>query len=222
MSISARHQIVKFTSGASKAIGGQRLAKLQWKTTAKQKAAYENHCVSLPVFSEEELIQSVTNGMFIPQLREIVENGQRDLIKGLFEQSGGMLKEVADSEISLSMIENWFIAQSAKEDSFNSEAIGKWFDSEVSENLSVLLCERLSLDDPEHEMIVKTLKIFRAIVCMVSGKDFRPSPKQLKGIHDCLDCGLSDHWVGKKIQGKMDIWNKTAEEDEALFAAALG
>jgi len=203
-SISNRHQVVKFIAGETKAFSGQRLSHISYKSSKRQKAKFENHCVSVPVFETADIISAVSRGFFVSGIREFIENSQKDLIKALFEASSGLLSSVSDEEISLESVEKFLLAKNS-DSAFGKDTISAWFDSHVKDNLTVILCDKFSTEDTEAEIIIKMLNLYKAVLCLAADKDFVPAEKQLTIFQNSLKFA-EDYWVTKKMQGFLDSW----------------
>lgn len=210
--ISNRHAIRPFTAG-DKALSGQRLVKLQWKSSKGKAAEFPNHAVSLPGFEDKDIISAVGNGMFLDMLKEAIYENQKELIKSLFVESGGMLKEVGTEDVSLDQIHNFFLAQSSAGNSFTKDALGKWFDSEIAENLTLSIMIKLSVEDEDNELVVKTVKVIKAILLMATTDGFEPQGKQLKAFQSVIAVDTGDSWIGKKLAGMVEKWEKVGEID---------
>lgn len=220
--VSTRHAIRPFTAG-DKALSGQRLVKLQWKSSKKGKQAeFPNHAVSLPAFEDKDIISAVGNGMFLDMLKESIYGNQKELIKSLFVESGGTLKEVGTEDVSLDQIHNYFLAQSSAENSFTKDALGKWFDAEIAENLTMSVMIKLSVEDEDNELVVKTVKLIKSILLMATMEDYEPQGKQLKAFQAVVEVDTGDSWIGKKLAGMVEKWEKIGEVDYLDVLVKLG
>jgi len=82
MSISNRHPLNPFTSGASQALAGQRLAKIGYKSSKTAPARYPSVCASIPPIDSAEVSARIVHRMesFGVSMNPRTEISQRYLI----------------------------------------------------------------------------------------------------------------------------------------------
>src|SRR3990172_1508944 len=168
MSITNRHSVIPFVAGKTVPLTDQRLAKIGYKTTKKNPAKFPNVAVSVPPITEfdETILERA-----LPYLVTVFENAQDGIIRSLYESSMGQLREVSDDDISPAACLA-FLEAEANGSRLTKEMIASWFDSEVSENLTVLVAEKLGFTDLTTDNMVvvkKHVSIYRDIISQLAG-----------------------------------------------------
>lgn len=142
------HLVNQFVSGQSEALTGQRLAKIKYKTTAKQAAKFPNICVSIPFIENEVITGNITK--LLPYIKGMLENAQDGVIRSLYESSDGMLTGVTDTDIGLDACISYMDAE-AQGSRLTKELISAWFETSVKDYLYVIIAEKLKYGtDTEH------------------------------------------------------------------------
>ena len=93
------HLVTAFDSAKSQALSGQRLAKIRYKTTAKQAAKFPSVCVSVPPLDDAEIMENLP--ALKVHIRAMLEAAQDGVIRSLYEVSDGKLSSVQDQDISV-------------------------------------------------------------------------------------------------------------------------
>jgi hypothetical protein len=186
--VSHTHDILPFTAGKSEALTGQRLAKLQWKTTKKNPAKYKNHCVSIPPISQAWCEDS----RLIPYIRTMLEETQDSLIKSLFEGKGGNLKTVHDSEIDIDAMIAFLEAEDAG-GRLTKEAIASWFKAAVSDSLYAFIGEKLGFlsenqvpNEDQDRVIKQHVSGYADVFGMLAGGATILAEKQIRNLQNAL------------------------------------
>lgn len=142
------HLVTSFVSGQSEALTGQRLAKIKYKTTAKQAAKFPNICVSVPFLESSAIQENITKLM--PYIKGMLETAQDGVIRSLYESSDGTLSGVTDTDIGLDACMAYMDAE-AQGSRLTKELISAWFDSSVKDYLYIIIAEKLKYStDSEH------------------------------------------------------------------------
>src|SRR6185369_6759627 len=110
--VSNRHQFKQFTAGKSTPLSGQRLAKIGYKNTEKNRAKYQNAFVSVPYITDDAIADQIEQ--LIPHIKNMLEESQDALLKTLYEQQNGILENgsVSDEDISVSAVIGYMNAES--------------------------------------------------------------------------------------------------------------
>lgn len=138
--ISNSHSFMSFDSKTSKAAEGQRLARIGYKATKDNPNPRKSICVSLPfVRVSDQLVAPQFRGMVVACL----ESAQDGIIRQLYENGA---KSVHDEQISVDACIAWIDAENAG-GRITAEAIGTWFDSRLSDVLSVAFADKLGISD---------------------------------------------------------------------------
>lgn len=226
--ISNRHTITKFISGESKPLVTQRLAKIGYKSSTDKatkktiSARFPSVCVSLPhvdpaavPFFAEQLT---------PFLVSLIETAQDGIIRSLYETSGGLRTEITDEEISIPACIAYMIVE-ATGSRLSEESIGSWFESDIRDNLIVLIADKLGFDlsTPEQEETVqKHVKLHKDVICVLAGKNVVLSPRQESGIKNMLKIASdTSTGLGAKIEARfVAVTAKKSDESELLDIGA--
>lgn len=213
--VSNRHNINPFVAGKSQALTDQRLAKVGYKSTRKSPAKYKSVCVSVPQIAD----QSITDHSerLIPFVRSMLADAQDGIIRSLYESAGGNLSSVSDDEISVSACINYLTAE-ASGDRLNAQMLGDWFDAQIRDAFTVILCEQNKIEDTEDVRVVQTVNGYRGVVQSINGRNTL-TPAQRMEVRNLLKaCECTDSDVGAKVLSKLDEQEKVVE----TFKASLG
>lgn len=214
--VSDRHNVVPFVAGKSQAFPEQRLARVGYKTTAKQKAKFPSVCASVPMIQDQEIVDRIND--LVPYVRTMLEETQDKVFRSLYESSDGSLTSIADSEISVNACIAWLEMESTG-GRLTKEAVEKWFDSELQDNLVVLIAEKLKFDDPNEEQMVtinKHIKGYREVISSLSGGKTFLQPNQIKGVRTALALCDDDSEMVKKLTSRLDSMEKQPKIEDLL------
>ena len=211
--ISNRHTLVPFVSGETKAMDGQNLARILYKPSKNGKQKFPSMAVSVPKFSDDEIYLHMD--ALKDHIRNLIESSQEGLIKNLYEQSEGKIQSVAEDEISIKAIISFLDAESTGE-RLKKEQIEKWFDSQVSDNLFVLIAEKLGFadgtpNDAQTATIQKHVKIYRDVLSMLAGGATILAKDQIKGCRVAISLASDDDSLGQKLTKRLDTMEKPAQ-----------
>lgn len=211
--VSARHLIQSFVAGKTSSLTGQRLAKVGYKTTKKTPAKYPSVCASVPFLSTEEIAEQAS--ALIPYIRTMLETAQDGIIRSLYESSEGKLEAVHDSELSVSACIAFMEAEAAG-DRLTKARIEAWFDESVQENLSVLIAEKLGVEDTEHDGVKKQVKVFRDVLSMLAGGKTLLNEKQIKGCRTAIALCPNDDDISVKLEARLKAMESPKITEEML------
>jgi len=218
--VSDRHTVVPFVSGKSQALNEQRLAKIGYKTTAKQAAKFPSVCVSVPVITDDQIADS--GEALIPHVRTLLAAAQDGIIRSLYESSDGTLRTVSDAEISVNACIA-FLEAEATGGRLTTDAINQWFDSQVSENLIVPMAEKLGfseLNDAQMDTVNKHIKAYRAVIASLASGVTMLQPVQIRGCRFAISLAASDDTeIGKKLVARLDVMSAPKPVAELLELA---
>lgn len=214
--VSNRHSVIPFIAGKSAALTDQRLAKVGYKSTKKNPAKYRSVCASVPVIDSGVIALMVDDLM--PHIRTMIETAQDGILRSLYESSKGQLTSVSDDELSVPACIAYMNAE-ASGDRLNAETIGAWFDSAVTDNLTVILCEKLGieeLNETTQPTIDKHVKVYRDILCLVTGKSVM-TPVQLNACEKVLEIASQDEPMYSRLVAKVKSLQPKHAEFEMLL-----
>lgn len=218
--VSNVHSVVPFTAG-DKALSGQRLAKVGYKSSKKTPARFKSVAVSVPYISPDRIREQIQ--ALMPHIGTMLENAQDGLIRSLYEGADGTLERVTDDEISISAIIGWMNAE-ATGDRLTKERIEVWFDSELSENLSAQIAEKLGylsgsgeLTADQESTIGKHVKVYREVLSMLAGGKTLLAEKQIKGCRNALAlCPDDSDVIAVRLNARLDAMEKKERIEEML------
>jgi len=201
--ISDRHQFVEFTSGQSKPMMDQRLAKVGYKN----KSGKKSQCVSIPKLDNGDVER--INLAFPADLRKRAEDFQDALIRSLYESGKS---EVSTEEVSVPQILAYLEAENAS-GRLSAEKVKEWWNGEFQDTAIPVLSEKYKTEDPEE--LKKKAKVwgdtFQAI-CGNSAVDIT-KVRQLMTMAEFVD---SDDVIGNRVKVKLEAMIKEFETQEAL------
>lgn len=211
--ISNRHTITKFVSGESKPLVTQRLAKCGYKSTTKNPAKFPSVCASLPMLTPDDVMPHIP--ALLCHIGSMLENAQDSILRSLYESSVGLRTEITDEEISVTACIAYLSAENAGS-RLSEESIGAWFDSDLSDNLTVVIADKLGFDlsTVEQESVVaKHVALHKSVLCVLAGKNVVLSPKQESGIKNMLKIAAdTSSGIGAKVEARFVAVTSKKEE----------
>jgi len=212
MSISNRHPLNPFTSGASQALSGQRLAKIGYKSSKTAPAKYPSVCASVPPLARDDISARIDRLM--PALIGLLESAQDGIIRSLYESSHGDLSAVSDSDISIDACIS-YLAASAGSDRLTVEALESWFDTHLCDALTVIIADKLGFDlsTPEQlDTVGKNTSAYRALLSSCAGGKTVLNAGQIAGLRRAITFGPDDT-VSEKIIARLDGMERKGKVD---------
>lgn len=210
------HLVTVFDSAKSQALTGQRLAKIRYKTTAKQKAKFPSVCVSVPPIVQSDIESNIQ--ALMPHIQAMLESAQDGVIRSLYESAGGQLSSVQDSDISVAACIGWMVAES-EGGRLTKETIDAWFDSELAEYVQALIAEKLGYGDsltPEQEhTISRHVKGYRDMYSALAGGKTMYQPNQIASLRKVLSLAESSE-IGAKLDARLEGMSRKPKIEELL------
>ena len=223
MSISNRHSVVPFIPGKTSPFTDQRLAKVGYKTTKKQKAKFASVAVSVPVL--ELTAEDYANAA--SHIRGMFENAQDGIIRSLYESSAGLRKEVSDDEISPASCIAFMEAEAAGE-RLKKETIELWFDVSMADAVMVMVAEKLGfggqddLNQDQRRTIAPHVASIREVFSALAGGKTMLSQGKINGCRIYLDLAEDGDETAEKLIARLDAMEKrlidAARKDAELLA----
>jgi hypothetical protein len=210
--ISNRHSFVTFKSTGSdksKALSGQRLSVVRFKTTKAGTKAKDSQCVSVPMLqaTPEQLVTIDTH------VQSWLRGVQDEIIRAACVADSAA---VTDEEISFDAIAKYLAAQAAGE-RLTGEVINEWFDSELSDVLLLAFAEKLGISDSPSEEETKKLSqmvtVYRdCFAAMAGGRTMFDASKRAK-LQKALSLCDCTSGVGEKLATKLEAMSKVSVEE---------
>jgi hypothetical protein len=213
--ISNRHTVVPFVAGTTQPFAEQRLAKIGYKKTTKIPNPLPSIAVSVPAITsfDETIIERA-----LPFIVTMFENAQDGIIRSLNDSSAGTLKEISDDDISPEACLRFMEAE-ANGSRLTKEIIGSWFDTEVADSLTILVLERMKIDNPTKEqeaMAAGHVKIYRDLIAsLAGGKTFIPEHLQ-KQCRVAIAFASSETDIGDRLIARLDAMSAPKETQNML------
>ena len=202
MSISNRHTVNPFVAGKSAPMSEQRLAKVGYKSTAKNPAKYPSICVSVPPINAWSEQQAETLKPFI---RAMLENAQDGIIRSLYESSDGTLSAVSDDDISVDSCIAFMVAEN-EGGRLTSAMLEQWFDTQMLDNLTVVIAEKLGFDLSTPEQLVtigKHTNSYRALISSLAGGKTMLATPQIQGLKRALEVVSVEDEISGKLKARL-------------------
>lgn len=212
--ISNRHSVVPFVAGKTVPLSNQRLAKVGYKSTKNQKAKFPNVAVSVPSLEGTEFTDVQMERM-VPFIMNLLENAQDGIIRSLYESSNGALQSVSDEEISIDSCLA-FMESESNGGRLTKEAIESWFDSELRDNLSITIAEKIGTDDLDSPVIGKHLNAYRELISSLAGGKTFLVPTQIKGCKVALELCKNEDEMFKKLMARLTKMESAPKIEELL------
>ena len=203
--VSNRHNVVEFKSGKSVPLTGQRLVRVMYKPDRKTKIQkYQSVCVSVPQITEP--LDCDTLDKLNPYILNLLREGQDKIVKSMYEAKNGDLSSISDEDISLSSIIQ-FLENENTGGRLTKEFLISWFNENVQDNISIVIAEKLGLDNPsdkDWEKINKSVNGYRDMLSSLSGGAVMYSRGQCTALLKCLEVGGVDDDVNKKLVNRLN------------------
>jgi len=215
---SQAHTVTLFDAKKSQALTGQRLAKVRYKTTAKQVAKFPSVCASVPFLSHDAIEESIA--ALLPHIRLMLENAQDGVIRSLYESSEGSLSLVTDSDISIAACIG-FLETVEAGTRLTKEFIESWFSSNVQEMLEAVIVEKLGfvgdkeLTPEQSVTISKHCNGYKDLYASLAGGKTILQPTQISSLLKVLDLVDSDE-VGDKLKARLVSMQNKPKIEELL------
>lgn len=211
--VSIAHTVVPFIAGETKALTGQRLAKVGYKTTTKTPAKFPSIAVSVPQFRVQPILDNVQR--LLPYIGTMLENAQDGVLRSLYESSDGTLAHVTNEDISIDACIA-FLASEAEGDRLTKVTVENWFTQNARDTVFVMIAEKLGFtaDDPSDAQtarIEQSVKAYRDIFASLSGGKTMLAMPQIQSLRKVLELVDSDD-VGARLAARLNAMEKKHAE----------
>lgn len=214
--VSNRHTVQLFESGKSESLTGQRLAKVGYKSTKTNPAKFPSICVSVPFVNNADIMENIDRLM--PYIKDMVQNAQDGIVRSLYESSDGALSSVSDEDISVNSVINFLEAEQSG-GRLTKEFLESWFDSQVKNNLTVIIADKLGFDLETDEQVITTekhVKVYRDLISSLSGGKTILTTVQMNGIERALEVSSVDDEVKNKLVNRIKKMKEAPKMEELL------
>lgn len=203
MSISNRHTVNPFVAGKSAPMSEQRLARVGYKSTAKNPAKYQSVCASVPQILSADISEEQIKNL-MPHIVGLLESAQDGIFKSLYESADGKLECLRDEDISVDACIAYLSAE-AEGSRLTKELLESWFTRAMADNLNVVIAEKLGFDlsTPEQEETVsRHVNAYKGLISALAGGKTLLVDHQIKGLRKALECVPEDDMsvrIGKRL-----------------------
>lgn len=222
-----QHLVGKFVAGKSQALTGQRLCKVGYKETKKTKKVADSVCVSVPVITEEQIVDAPITAL-IPHIRGMLEKAQDGIVRAMYESSEFKLTAVSDADLSIAKCIDW-LEQEETGGRLTVEAIKEWFKQSMLVNVQAFAELKLTGKFAGDELSVKVKQVcnqYEGMFTAISGGKTQYTNAQidfLEGALGMLEDGEDE--MAEKLIGRMSKMrekNEQNKKDQENLMALLG
>lgn len=185
--ISSTNDVVKFVSGKSVPLSGQRLAKVVFKTPRGENAGEkrESVCVSVPFILDSEIAANMNS--LLPHVAEMIYKTQDAIIREKVLEGASV---ISSNEISLREVIGYLEAES-KGDRLTKEIIASWFEEELQDTLTVAIGDKMGVgdtpSDAQVKMISQTIKAYKDSFAACAGGKTWFEEKKVRNLQRALE-----------------------------------
>ena len=154
--ISSIHSVQGYTSGKTKPLDGQRLAKVTYKVDKTTGIKPESKSVSIPVTGWSE-IEPFLNALK-PSIIELVHGAQDKIVRSKVESGA---TSVCDDDLAMSAVITYLTTESGR---MTGEVIRSWFTETLRDPLMLAFASKLGIPEdaaPSSEQASKLEKIIK-------------------------------------------------------------
>lgn len=219
MSIGNRHTVSAFIAGTSKAMDGQRLAKVGYKKTKDNPNPLKSVCVSVPKITTpltDEQVFKLQN-----HIVAMLEKAQDGIIRTLYEQDPEGLRSVSDDAITIEQCIE-FMELEETGGRLTIEKINAWF---VDSGLSEKLTEFLRLNGAKKlqgealdKAVTQSLAGYKGMIAGLSGGKTHYDAKQREKLQVVLAMTEDGDEMAEKLNARIEAMAKKDQD----IAASLG
>lgn len=217
MSIGNRHSVRAFIAGESKAMEGQRLAKVGFKKSKDNPNPLKSVCVSLPMIEQPFTAEQLE--ALNPHIVAMLEKAQDGIIRGMYESNPEILS-VGDEELSIEKCIE-FLEMEETGGRLTIEKLAQWFDLALSAKLAEFLRvqggKKLS-GEALDKAVAQSLNAYKGMITAISGGKTHYDAKQRDKLMTILAMTEDGDEMAEKIVGRIETM---AKKDEKI-AASLG
>jgi len=207
MSIGTNHLFGKYTSKSAPLDATQRLIKMGGRTTKDKvtgvETVRESMCVSVPILT-------LTNEQVV-SIHKHVEAMCHDVQKKIcVELRDKGISSVNDEQISFAAIVE-YLDSDAEGGRLDKEAVAKWFDSSLKENLSVALQMVLKIDSLETTSDEKKVQLQQAMnryrecyMSLAGGKKSYDADTAKKLLDKLAECADENDDIANKFAARLE------------------
>lgn len=199
--ISDVHNVTAFDAKKSRALDGQRLAKVVYKTP-KKGTKKDSKCVSIPVISQ--LDAAFVNDAN-PYIVSMYHDAQDAIIRELVDKGA---TEVRDSQIDNAAVLQ-YLAELAAGNRLSKEAAAEWFDTSMGDVLTVAFADKMGVTDtPTEEQtatITQAIAVYKDKFCGMAGGKTKYDKETALRLLKAIEIAGADDDIATKFQKRLEV-----------------
>jgi hypothetical protein len=217
----ANHNVVTY-DGKNKPFTGQRLAKVTWKTNNDKNSQWfnikrESKCVSLPVVAVADITNNIA--ALSPHLIAYLHGVQDKMVREMLDAGNNVVSISTDSIGIPAILE--YLESSDESGRLTKESVAAWFDSTVSDNLAMVISEKLGIGtdnnvpvtDAQSAKVLEVVSAFKGKIAALAGGKTSYEPKVCKSLLNALAVAPADDALAVRFTARL---NKMIEESEKM------
>lgn len=215
----AAHSVVAYDPKSSKAFTGQRLSKVQYKTTTDKDSPEfgikrPSMCVSLPLVPVDEVIANAA--VLAPVVADYLQTVQDKMIKEMIEAGQ---KSISTESISIPAILEW-LESNNDSGRITKEVVSKWFADNIADNLAVVLAEKLGVGEvpteAESKQVMNAVAVFQDKVAALAGGKTSYPEKVAESLKKVMALADSGDAMASKFTARLDKMIADSKKVEEL------
>lgn len=186
----ANHSVVTY-DGKNKPFTGQRLSKVTWKTCTDKSSQWfnikrESKCVSLPPVLVADITANIA--ALSPHLIGFLHGVQDKMVREMLD-AGNNVVSISTEAVSIGAIVE-YLESSDESGRLTKESVGTWFDAVVSDNLAMMIGEKLGVGevvtDAQSAKVLEVVSAFKGKIAALAGGKTSYEPKVCKSLINAL------------------------------------
>ena len=202
--ISNVHNVIGYT-GKEKALAGQRLSKVTYKTDKESGVKKDSKCVSIPlVTGASDVIPNID--LLIPAICDYLQTVQDKIVRERIEAGSSV---VTGEDIGMLAVVEWLENQGNDGSGrLTKEVVGSWFSENVADELAMVLAEKMGVSavptDAESAQILRVVDTFKEKVsALAGGKTSYPAALAVS-LKKCVEMAPAGDSLRGKFVARLD------------------
>lgn len=220
----AAHNVVAYVSGKTKAFTGQRLATVSYKTIKDKDhplcgVKRESKAVSLPVVSDESVIENLT--LLLPHVKNVIYKAQDSIIREYLDTNPNASFITNESVSMVAVLD--YLDNSNESGRLTKESVASWFDETIADTLMVTLADKMGVSETPTQEQSKQIEAivagFKDKVSSLAGGKTSYEPKLCESIKKCLALAPADDVLSARFTTRLNKMISDASVSVNLFDA---
>lgn len=209
--VSNTHDVIAYVSGTTKALSGQRLAKVTYKKDKETGIKKESRAVSIPAIATNDIQENLA--VLLPAIRSFLESQQDAIVRKLVDSGASV---VQDSDISMAAIAS-FAEEENTGARLTKESIGAWFDTGIADTLRVAFADRLGLSNTptadEMFRVETAVATYKDKFAAMAGGKTSYIPEVAEKLAKALEFAADDDEIAVKFRTRLEKMKTVAAVD---------